>query len=467
MTAAVIYARVSQDSRGNSRSVTEQEHECRAWVTREGWQALGVWVDNDVSASKYSKKARPGWQSLTERLEQDGVDVLVVWEPSRATRDRRVWAALAAVCEERGIRFGCNGRVYDLADPDDAFQLDLFFALATRESGATRKRVLRSTRANAATGRPHGKVLFGYRRTYQEGPRGPELVAQVVDETQAAVVRETATRVMAGESLAGIAKDLNGRGISGPRGGRWDPTQVRRLCVNPSYIAKRTHRGDVVGDAQWPPILPEATFYACVSRLTDPRRRLNEGRGVKHLLTGLATCGVCGNRVGIQKNRDHIAYTCTTSFCVSRKKEPVEDLVGRTVIERLSRPDALDLLSSDADNETRTAALTEAREKRTRLEGFYDSAAAGELTPAALARIEARLLPEIDEAEKRARRHLGSPLVATVAGPDAASVWQGLKIEQRREIVATLLNVRILPWGRGRRIFDPQSVEITWREGTP
>jgi len=221
------------------------------------------------------------WQALTDRLEASEVDVLVVWEPSRATRDRRVWAALAAICEEHAVRFGCNGRVYDLTDPDDAFQLDLFFALATRESGATRKRVLRSTRASAIAGRPHGKLLYGYRRTYREGSRGPELVAQVIVDEQAAVVREAADRLMRGEPLYRIARDLNGRGVPAPRGSSWEPTQIKRLCVNPSYIAKRTHKGQIVGDALWPPILPESTYYACVSRLTDPSRRTNEGRGAR------------------------------------------------------------------------------------------------------------------------------------------------------------------------------------------
>jgi len=460
---AAIYTRVSQDNRGDARSVQEQERECSAWVEREGWEALGVWSDNDISASKYAKKRRPGWQALTDRLETSEVDVLVVWEPSRATRDRRVWAALAAICEEHAVRFGCNGRVYDLTDPDDAFQLDLFFALATRESGATRKRVLRSTRASAIAGRPHGKLLYGYRRTYREGSRGPELVAQVIVDEQAAVVREVADRLMRGEPLYRIARDLNGRGVPAPRGSSWEPTQIKRLCMNPSYIAKRTHKGQIVGDALWPPILPESTYYACVSRLTDPSRRTNEGRGARYLLSGIAICGVCEGRMRPQKNRDHQAYICLSGFHVSRKVEPVEQFVTAVVLERLARPDAVALLTpADLDAGTATA-LDEAREKRARLEGFYDAAASGELTPGALARIEARLLPEIATAEKRARRSVGSPLVESLVGPHPKDVWETLTVEQQREVVGTLLSVKILPWGRGRRIFDPESVEITWK----
>ncbi len=65
-----IYTRVSQDSRGTARSVTEQEQECRAWADREGWAVDGVWRDNDVSASRYSRKARLGWKGLTGRLDR-------------------------------------------------------------------------------------------------------------------------------------------------------------------------------------------------------------------------------------------------------------------------------------------------------------------------------------------------------------------------------------------------------------
>jgi hypothetical protein len=109
------------------------------------------------------------------------------------------------------------------------------------------------------------------------------------------------------------------------------------------------------------------------------------------------------------------------------------------------------------------AALAEAREKRARLEGFYDAAAAGELTPAALARIEARLLPEIEAAESRAQAQITSPLVAEVAGSEARNRWAKLGLPQRREIIATLMVVRILPTVRGSRTFRPESVEIVWR----
>ncbi len=461
-----IYSRVSQDGRGDARSVQEQEQECLGWVEREGWSSAGVWRDNDVSASRYSKKLRPGWRDLTARLDEGGIDALVVWEPSRATRDRRVWAALAATCEEKVIRFGCNGRLYDLEDPEDAFQLDLYFALAARESGATRKRVLRSMRGAAAAGRPHGKLLYGYRRVYMEGRNGPELVEQIVDEDKAAVVREAAQRIMQGEALYKVARDFNDRGILAPRGAAWEPTQIKRLCINPAYIGKRRHKGVVVGDGLWPPILDDRTFYTCVSRLTDPSRLTHDGRGVQHLLSGIAVCGVCSGRVRVQKNRSHLAYLCVDGFHVSRKKENLDEFVSAVVIERLKQPDLAFLLSGAAADDEASLAAGQAAELRARLEAFYDEAAGGALSPSALARIESRLLPEISAAEKRARRTHSAPLLQEAAGTDAEATWNRLTLEQRREVVSLLCSVRILRGKPGARSFDPQTVEITWK-GAP
>lgn len=457
---AAIYTRVSLDRTGAGRSVDEQEAECRQWVDREGWNLTEVYSDNDRSASRYSHKDRPDWHRVTDALADGRIDVLVVWEISRATRDRLVWATLVEACMDRSVRLCIGGKVYDLDDPDDAFTLDLTSSLSVRESSVTRKRVQRSMAASAAKGRPHGRLAYGYRRVYDDA--NGQLVEQVIDQEQAAVIREAARRVLSGETPYAVAQDYNRRGIPTPRNGKgWDLTQVKRLCTNPAYVAKRVHKGKVVGDAAWPPILDDATFYALETKLTDPKRRTQRGSAVRHLLSGIATCGVCGGRIRVQKNRGFLAYLCIDGFHVSRKEDDVDAFIEAVTVARLSQPDVLELLAGDDDGDKEASA--EAAEKRARLNGFYDAAAAGEVTPAALARIEARLLPEIEAAEKRARAVAAAPVVADNAGPDAADRWGALPITVRREIIDAMMTVEILPAGRGRRVFDPSSVRIVWK----
>lgn len=325
----------------------------------------------------------------------------------------------------------------------------------------------------AAKGRPHGRLLYGYRREYD--PASGALLRQIPDEATGPIVQEAAARVLAGETPYAVAEDLNSRGVATPRpnegppkdgGGarRWDLTQVRRMLINPGYAGLRVHRGDVVGAADWPGLIGEAEHYALVAKLTDPRRRSQRDSTVKHLLTGIARCGVCGNGARVLKQREsYHAYICTPGFHVARKQQWVDDFVTAVVIERLSRPDALDLLAGPDDEEAK-GARAEAAALRARLDAFYDQAAGGELTPQGLARIEATLLPQIDAADRRARRVAVAPVVAQVAGPRAAEVWQELPIAARREVIRELLDVKILPGRQGIRTFDPKTVRITWKE---
>ncbi len=137
--------------------------------------------------------------------------------------------------------------------------------------------------------------------------------------------------------------------------------------------------------------------------------------------------------------------------------------VTEVVLQRRERPDLADLMASEPDADT-AAALAEAQEKRARLNEFYDAAAEPDgPSPQAIARIEARLLPEIEAAEKRALPKFVSPLVTEVAGSEARERWEQLPITAKREVISTLMTIRIMPTTPGRRTFDPDSVAIEWK----
>ena len=290
---------------------------------------------------------------------------------------------------------------------------------------------------------------------------------QVIDEEQADLVRETARRVLAGESCHAIAEDYNRRGTSPPRGGEWAATQIKRLVTNPRYISRRVHQGKVIGVADWDPILDEATFRQCEARLNDPSRKTTNEHAVKYLLSGIARCGVCGRAVKVQPQRhEYMTYLCK-KFCVARKLEWVDDLVVGLIVARLSEPDARSLFT-DADDDV-SETLEAVRDKRARLEEFYEAAMRGNLTAAGLGKIEAQLLAEIEVLESRIRRY-DVPTVVYDLAANPAACWATLSLEQQREVVRTLVEIRILPGHTGSKRFDPETVEVRWRgsdEGRP
>lgn len=458
---AVIYTRVSKDRRDRA-SVERQENEAREAATSLGWDVIQVFTDNDVSASRHARiKEREQHTLLLDLLRSGAVDVLVMWESSRGDRKLTTWSGLLDLCRDIGVMIHIvdHHRTYDLSVPRDWKTLADEGVNNAYASEETRERVLSDVRANAVKGRPHGKLPYGYGREYDD--RGL-FVRQYVKEDQAEVVREAARRTLAGDSLYSISADLNLRGVPAPRGGLWIATQVKRLLTNPRYIGQRVFRGQVIGQAIWPAILDEGEFLECRAILTDPRRNTIRDRSLKHLLSGIARCAVCGSKMRVWKNRGYLTYICQPAAHTAARSTKLEEFIVAVVVERLSRPDFVEALAARQQAQATTEPLDEAKALRERLDGFYASAAAGEITPGALGKIEARLLGEIEVATTRRTAARVPAVLRRVAGPDIAARWDTLEIGTRREIIDMLLSIRINPTVRGTR-FTPERVTLEWK----
>lgn len=465
---ALVYCRVSLDQRGDSRSVTEQEQESRAWADREGWTVTKV-ISETGSASRFARSthARSKWPDVVAEIQSGNYDILLTWEASRATRDLAVYADLRDLCAAAGVLWGYSGTVYDLQARSDRFRTGLDALLSEDESHRTSDRIKRSVRARAQAGQPHGKLPYGYRREYDKATGA--LLRQVPDEETAPIVREIFHRLADGQGLHTIAQDLTDRGIKPPRPARtpraadgqaWLPSTVKRIAANPTNTGLRTHRGVVVGDAAWPALVKRDLFDTVQAILADPSRLSRKGDSrVRHLLSGIAVCGVCTHGpMRVLNNRGRKAYSCLWCQKVTRVVAAVDDHVRGRVIAALStlEPSA----TADHPDPDLTAAQDELEALRTRLDGFTDKAADGGLSPAALSRIEARLVPQIRQLEAKVRAMQLPPRLRGVDLDDPAAWWDGSTLEQRRALLREAFRITIRPAGRGHRIFDPDLVVV-------
>lgn len=457
---AVVYARVSHDPRGLGRSVREQVSDSLTLCHKEGWVVVKVFdKDNDKGASTYSRSKREDWERAIDYLEQGKADVFVTWEASRAQRDLEVYLKLRGICQRNNVLWCYSGKKFDLSRTDDRFITGLDALLAERESSVTRDRIMRTQRHNAKQGRPHSRVLYGYRRIYDESTK--DFIRQEIDEPKAKIYREIAIRFASGDSLSSISKDLHKRGIPSPQGkDKWSLPTLRDMLMNPGYIGKRVYQGRVVGEAQWPALIDEVTFYHCKRKLSDPARRQNRSGAIRHLLSGLARCAVCNGPLRCVLSGPRYSYRCE-SLHVNMRKEPFEKVISQIVINRLMQPAFTRVFVRDTSEEVMQA-MSEAAEKKARLEEFYDQAAQGELSPAGLARIEQTLMAEINEAEQRSMIGAHPLMVEISKTADVEALWEDLTILQKREVVKLLMDIRLMP-SQMKGFFDPSRIKITWK----
>lgn len=458
MPGALVYTRVSQD-RAEGRSPAEQEAEARAQCEREGWEVVEV-VTDSAGASRHSKGKRAGWARALERIASGEIDVLVTWEASRAQRDLAAYAELRDICARHGVRWSYSGRVHDLASSRGRFDTGLDALLAEREADEISERVQRAMRANAAKGRPHGRRLFGYQRMYD--PETGQLVGQEPHPTEAAIVRRMFTEYLGGSGIRTIARVLQSEGITTGTGAQWADMQVRRAISNPAYAARRVHRGEVVGEGDWPALVTDDVFDRVQERLATRRgvRQVKRAR----LLTGVARCGKCGGKMhALHDKRGRKFYECRQGYCVARDMAKLDAFVTVAVLERLARPDVTDVLA-DTPNAEAEASREALDELRSRLDDAIGEFTAGRISAATLAKIEADLGARIAEADRQVRAALVPIDIDIPASTNVDAWWDSLAPEQCREVVAALIAaVVVMPSRQGARTFDPAAVRVEWR----
>lgn len=455
--------------------MADQEKESRRFCEQQGWTVAWVIRDDDISAGRTSKKKRPGYAEVWEHLANDSIDVLVAWESSRLQRDLAVYVRVRDLCEQFGVLWSYNGRVYDLSHVGDRFTTGLDALLDERYSGEISDRVLRAVRSRVETGKAHGRLPFGYRAVYDQFTGAP--IGREPDPASAPIVKEIVRRVLAGDSNNSIAADLNQRGVPSPHAVRlarqgdtttaprpWTLNLVARVAKSASAAGIRLYRGKEEGEASWEPLISVQDHNDVLAKFADPSRLWIRDRTIKHLLTGIALCGVCGSPVRTMPKK-HPQYACRDNYCVGRAKAPVEALVVETLLARLERPDAGELFTDSANQEEISAASAELAELEARLEGFRVSAEDPKgISVQTLARMEAKYLPMIEDARQRSiPAHVPTVVRDLVGAPDVRERWAELSVNQRRHVVRHLMVVTIMRTSsRGTHVFDPSCIKIEW-----
>lgn len=460
---AVIYVRISRDKRRGSLDeglgVQEQEKQCREPAARLGYVVVKVFCDNDVSA--YSGKPRPEYLKMLEVLLAGGADVVLVWHTDRLHRSNAELEDYINVVEPREIATETVvGGLIDLNTPMGRMVARQLCTIARYESEHRAERVAMARERQARQGK-----FGGGRRPY-----GFEADGVTVNANEVTVIIRMADAVMAGVPLRSIARDLRKLGIPTASGKTaWSPETVRDVLLRPRNAGFMVHRettrkrkvytdNDIVGVAPWAPILDEEVWRSVVAKLTDPDRRTNfaPGPAPRWLGSGIYLCP-CGSMMRVHKAGDHAdrpVYRCQERGTghVSVPVAPMDDLVRRVVVEKLSRPDAADLIAAPAKGYDVAALRAELATCRDRLEEIAADYEDDKMTRSQfLTRTERRRAKMAAIEAQLAEATEVSPLAPLIGAEDVAAAWDGLGMGQQRAVLQALLTVTVQRAGRGRR----------------
>jgi site-specific DNA recombinase len=462
----VGYVRQSLDALDDRLAADRQTEDIYGRLDKEpGWALVAdVFIDNDLSAS--GRKARPGFNSMMALVEAGEVDVVLAVDLTRLTRNRRDELRLYEAAKAHKVLLALvNAPDLDLATPTGELVADQLASIARFEIALKGHRQMRANKRRADAGRPApGPRPFGY-----------EANGTTVRESEAALIRNAYTAVLAGASSSGIAATLNAAGATTSRGNPFDYQSVKQVLTNARYIGVRVHRGVEVGKATWNGLVDEATFRAACSVLTDPARTTNHTGGLKRrLMTGIGQCWKCADGttvVGGSKGADQPTYRCSKTKHLERDLHDVDHAVESIALARLARADAAELLVDsdsprlDALSDERVALV--ARQKEVAAE-FADPGSP--LTMAQVREITERTTKRIAEIDAQlAHRTRERVLGQLVRANDPTAMWATLSLD-RRQAVLTELGTWVIGKGRAGGNSRPgavrypslESYNITW-----
>ncbi len=455
--AAAVYCRISQDRDGTELGVDRQETLCRKVAQDRGWQVAEVYGDNDASA--FSGRRRPRYEQMLTDVEGGFRDAILAVDQDRLVRRVGEVDRLIRLCEKTVTPIVLASGEIDTTTADGVLKAQLLAVVAENESRKKSERVRRQRDQAAHAGRP-----MGGRRAY-----GYESDGITINKPEAKIVREVAKRFLAGESLRTIGFDLNAREIPTFSGVKWRVTTLRSMITNPRYAGLRVHRGEVVGDAIWKPILDSATHERIRALLGDPRRT-QRGRPVVHLLAGLVRCGRCGEKMHTSRRKNGSRrYMCAASpegGCgrLAIVAEPLEELITGAVVNRLASPilDKALTRASKATNDREHRDVEDLADVERELEQLARDYGEKHITRREWFAAREPLERRRDMARRAVAATANSTVLESMRGADVHKTWDGLVLDRRRAILAALID-RIIINPASRAAFDPARVDMVWR----
>jgi site-specific DNA recombinase len=272
---------------GDSQPLAEQSRAFLDFCRQNGYEAAATFLDATAAGDDCT-----GYRQLIDFLKQRpdrGFTMVVI--PSLVSLGSELWEAARRYFQlvSLGVKVMC---LEDGADPGSTL-LSLWTEKKDERLG---QKVQAAMRRKAVKGEVLGRPPFGYRV-------GPRRRLEILPG-EASVVRYIFRLYLRdGLGIRLIARRLNEEGVRTHRNGFWSMVTVRDILRNRTYLGTYSRFGVRV-PASHPALISRDDFRRVQERLSSRRQEKTKRQASLFLLSGLAYCGYCGNKmIGVSRRQ--------------------------------------------------------------------------------------------------------------------------------------------------------------------
>lgn len=442
------YARVSSTEQALGTSLRDQQTAITAYAKTKGLTVTKFYVEAESSVAERFER-REQIQALM--LEVRAGDLVLCDKIDRWSRDPEFTYASVArqIIRERKASFYAVGDACDPSTPEGDTMLNFRIMFAREEHKRIKQRMVGTRRLLRDQGYyVEGLPPLGYVRPHPRGYKGVEKNILAIDPAGAKLVRDAFRLSAAGRSLSQIAEAL---GISRDK--------VHDVTKNRLYIGEIENTTGEWIRGKHDPIIDADVFER--AQQSASRRKLGAGRTKEDGRTGtwilrdVATCGLCGARMGAayagppggppRRFYYKCVRKCTTAYVNVAVVEPV---AAQLVVDRLETL-RNEVAAGDVPKRPVKAAIdfdarrVKIQKRRDRFyEAFADEGMSKDELRSAIAKLDSDRL-KLDAEEQRATKP--SPLYDETVRRDTLrnivtlrKAWSLATPQMRRQIVNTL-----------------------------
>lgn len=167
-TDSVLYARLSV-TKEESVSIARQLQSCRRYAEARGWEVVGEFIDDGVSATANRPEDRNGWAALLSTADFEAV---IIWKVDRLARRVLDFLHADEALQKRGAGLVAVEDPIDMTSPQGRAFAVMLAVFGEMEAEAIRARVRAARAQLLKDGRwAGGGIPYGYKSV--ENPNGP------------------------------------------------------------------------------------------------------------------------------------------------------------------------------------------------------------------------------------------------------------------------------------------------------